>query len=98
MIHKQDDLDEITTLLDIIPDWEKAIVKEYIKKELYLSISLDRTKRMPLIMLSKEGGVDIESVSDEKIYKEWKFAFDRFNYNRQKIDTQQIKFRYKKQI
>ncbi len=42
-----------------------------IAKELYLSISLDRTKRMPLFMLSAEGGMDIESVPDEKIYKEW---------------------------
>jgi len=42
-----------------------------IKKELYFSITLDRTKRMPLIMISGEGGMDIESVPDEKIFKEW---------------------------
>jgi succinyl-CoA synthetase beta subunit len=42
-----------------------------IKHELYLSITLDRSKRMPLIMASREGGVDIESVPDEKIFKEW---------------------------
>jgi succinyl-CoA synthetase beta subunit len=42
-----------------------------IQKELYLSISLDRTQRKPLFMLSAEGGMDIESVPDEKIYKEW---------------------------
>jgi len=42
-----------------------------IKKELYLSITLDRSKRMPLIMISGEGGMDIESVPDEKIFKEW---------------------------
>jgi len=42
-----------------------------IKKELYLSVSLDRSKRMPLIMASAEGGMDIESVPDEKIFKEW---------------------------
>ena len=42
-----------------------------IKKELYLSITLDRSKRMPLIMMSSEGGMDIESVSDEKIFKVW---------------------------
>ncbi|MCK4415639.1 MAG: ADP-forming succinate--CoA ligase subunit beta [Thermoplasmatales archaeon] len=42
-----------------------------IKKELYLSITLDRSKRMPLIMTSGEGGMDIESVPDEKIFKEW---------------------------
>ena len=42
-----------------------------IKKELYLSITLDRSKRMSLIMASGEGGMDIESVPDEKIFKEW---------------------------
>ena len=42
-----------------------------IEKELYLSITLDRSKRMPLIMISGEGGMDIESVPDEKIFKEW---------------------------
>ncbi len=42
-----------------------------IKKELYVSVTLDRSKRMPLIMLSSEGGMDIESVPDNKIYKVW---------------------------
>jgi succinyl-CoA synthetase beta subunit len=42
-----------------------------IKNELYLSITLDRSKRMSLIMASTEGGMDIESVPDEKIFKEW---------------------------
>src|ERR1044072_6806579 len=34
-----------------------------IAKELYLSIVLDRAKKLPLIMLSAEGGVDIEEVA-----------------------------------
>jgi succinyl-CoA synthetase beta subunit len=42
-----------------------------IKNELYLSITLDRSKRMPLIMASDEGGMDIESVQDDLIFKEW---------------------------
>ena len=42
-----------------------------IKSELYLSITLDRSKRMPLIMASSEGGMDIESVPDDKIFKSW---------------------------
>jgi succinyl-CoA synthetase beta subunit len=42
-----------------------------IKKELYLSITLDRSKRMPLIMASASGGMDIESVPDNKIFKDW---------------------------
>jgi succinyl-CoA synthetase beta subunit len=42
-----------------------------IAKELYLSITLDRSKRMPLIMASASGGMDIESVPDNEIFKEW---------------------------
>jgi succinyl-CoA synthetase beta subunit len=42
-----------------------------IKSELYLSITLDRSKRMPLIMASSEGGMDIEGVPDDKIFKSW---------------------------
>jgi succinyl-CoA synthetase beta subunit len=34
-----------------------------IARELYLSIVLDRSKKLPLIMLSAEGGVDIEEVA-----------------------------------
>lgn len=45
--------------------------KVNIKKELYLSVTLDRSKRMPLIMASSEGGMDIEGVPDSKIFKEW---------------------------
>ena len=43
-------------------------------KEFYLSILLDRTKGMNVIMYSTEGGMNIEDVahdSPEKIYKEW---------------------------
>ena len=51
----------------------KVLAEEMIKikKELYMSISLDRSKRMPLIMTSSSGGMDIESVPDDKIFKEW---------------------------
>jgi succinyl-CoA synthetase beta subunit len=43
-----------------------------IARELYLSIVLDRASRLPLVMLSAEGGVEIEEVartSPEKIVK-----------------------------
>ena len=43
-----------------------------IKKEFYLSVLLDRTNSMPLIMASTEGGMDIEEVAaktPEKILK-----------------------------
>ena len=36
-----------------------------IKDELYLSVVLDRTLEMPLIMASTEGGMDIESVAEK---------------------------------
>ena len=42
-----------------------------IKKELYMSIMLDRSKKMPLLMISGSGGMDIESVADDQIFKEW---------------------------
>lgn len=52
---------------------EKVLAEEKvdIEKEFYLSITLDRTKQMPLLMISAEGGVDIESVPDHKIHSEW---------------------------
>ncbi len=48
-----------------------VLVEEKLKieKEYYLSILIDRSTRAPLIMASPEGGVEIESVPDEKIYK-----------------------------
>ena len=42
-----------------------------IDKELYISIMLDRSQRSPLLMASAQGGMDIESVPDEYIAKEW---------------------------
>jgi succinyl-CoA synthetase beta subunit len=36
-------------------------------RELYLSVLLDRSTRTPLVLFSTEGGVDIESLPDEKI-------------------------------
>ncbi|MES1226710.1 MAG: ATP-grasp domain-containing protein, partial [Bacteroidota bacterium] len=43
-------------------------------KEFYLSILLDRTKGMNVVMYSTEGGMDIEEVAHntpDKIFKEW---------------------------
>ena len=45
-----------------------------IKEELYLGIVMDRSRECPVIMASREGGVEIEKVaaaSPEKIVKEW---------------------------
>ncbi len=40
-----------------------------IKKELYLSITLDRSSKKPVIILSEDGGMEIESVSEDRIHK-----------------------------
>ncbi|MFH1101016.1 MAG: ADP-forming succinate--CoA ligase subunit beta [Methanobacteriota archaeon] len=52
---------------------KKILAEEKIgvKKELYLSFTLDRSRRMPLLMMSGKGGMDIESVSDDLIFKKW---------------------------
>ena len=54
----------------------KVLIEEgvEIKEELYLGIVIDRSKACPVIMASREGGVEIEEVaaeSPEKIVKEW---------------------------
>ena len=54
----------------------KVLVEEGadIKEELYLGVVIDRSRECPVIMASREGGVEIEKVaaeSPEKIVKEW---------------------------
>jgi succinyl-CoA synthetase beta subunit len=54
----------------------KVLVEEGvdIKEELYLGVVIDRSRACPVIMASREGGVEIEKVaadSPEKIIKEW---------------------------
>ncbi len=39
------------------------------RRELYLSVTLDRSKELPVILASAEGGMDINSVPAEKIYR-----------------------------
>lgn len=50
---------------------QQVLVEELvdIAKEYYLGIVIDRQARAPLLMASAEGGIDIESVSDERILK-----------------------------
>lgn len=52
--------------------WE-VLVEEKIesRKELYISITVDRAKRMPILMASAMGGMEIESVPEEKVFKDW---------------------------
>ena len=71
----EDAKEKISELLDMnIKGFpvRKVLVEEKVdvKKELYLSVSLDRSRRTPILMISNEGGVDIESVADELIFKE----------------------------
>jgi len=54
----------------------KVLIEEgvEIKEELYVGIVIDRSEACPVIMASREGGVEIEEVaaeSPEKIVKEW---------------------------
>jgi succinyl-CoA synthetase beta subunit len=54
----------------------KVLIEEgvNIKEELYLGVVIDRSKACPVIMASREGGVEIEKVAaeaPEKIIKEW---------------------------
>ncbi len=52
--------------------YSKAFILEKayeVKKELYLSVTLDRSLELPIVLASPEGGVDINSVPQEKIYK-----------------------------
>ncbi len=37
--------------------------------EFYVSISLDRSTRLPVLLISKKGGVDIEKIEDSEIYR-----------------------------
>ncbi len=54
----------------------KVLVEEAvdIAKEMYLGITMDRARECPVIIVSKEGGMEIEELakkSPEKIIKEW---------------------------
>ena len=54
----------------------KVLIEEgvEVQEELYLGAVIDRAKACPVIMASREGGVEIEKVaaeSPEKIVKEW---------------------------
>ncbi len=47
-----------------------------VKTEIYLGITIDRSRRLPVIMASPAGGMEIEQIamdSPEKIFKEWIF-------------------------
>ncbi|MGD0057686.1 MAG: ATP-grasp domain-containing protein [Methanomassiliicoccales archaeon] len=40
-----------------------------IEREIYLSITIDRSERIPVLLVSSEGGMEIETVPDDKIGK-----------------------------
>ncbi|WP_456482930.1 ADP-forming succinate--CoA ligase subunit beta [Methanopyrus kandleri] len=51
----------------------KVLVEEKldIAEEWYVSITLDRAERRPVLLVSREGGVDIEEVPDKKIARRY---------------------------
>lgn len=71
---KKEAIDAIDKIKKIDFDGHRAEVflleKAYsAARELYLSVTLDRSKELPVILASAEGGMDINSVPSEKIYK-----------------------------
>ena len=46
-----------------------------IARELYVSLTLDRSRRLPLLLTSAQGGVEIETVPDEAIVRQWIHPF-----------------------
>jgi succinyl-CoA synthetase beta subunit len=49
--------------------------KVAIERELYLSITLDRSARLPLLMATAQGGVEVESVPDDSLLRQWIHPF-----------------------
>ena len=47
-----------------------VVEKLDIARELYLSITVDREAGMPILMASADGGMEIESVRDERIFRD----------------------------
>ena len=69
-----------------------------IKKEYYAAITLDRTKKRDVIMVSTEGGVDIETVANEtpeKIIKVWISPLDNLSFEDAKELGKSLGFRGK---
>jgi succinyl-CoA synthetase beta subunit len=46
-----------------------------IGRELYVALTLDRSARLPLLMASPQGGVEIETVPDDQIVRIWVHPF-----------------------
>lgn len=42
-----------------------------IEREFYISVTTDRNRKVPLVMASLEGGVEIEDVADSQIVRRW---------------------------
>lgn len=76
-----EDLDEVERVADEVlktdikgykSEGVLVLEKVEIKKEIYLGITIDRTLGIPIIMISSEGGINIEEVgrkNPEKIFK-----------------------------
>ena len=73
-----DDLNEARERIDVMLNStikgckvKKVLVEEKldIEKEIYIGITLDRSASAPLLLASAEGGVEIETVPEEKLFK-----------------------------
>ncbi|MCY0897849.1 MAG: ADP-forming succinate--CoA ligase subunit beta [Firmicutes bacterium] len=48
-----------------------AEAKLEIQQEFYISVTTDRNRKVPLVMASLKGGVEIEEVADDDIVRQW---------------------------
>ncbi|MBA7520347.1 Succinate--CoA ligase [GDP-forming] subunit beta [subsurface metagenome] len=80
-----DNLDEVDIVADKMlkteikgykPEGLLVLKKVDIKKEIYLGITIDRTLGIPIIMISSEGGINIEEVNRKNPEKIFKFPVD----------------------
>lgn len=83
-----DDADEARTHVENILGMEiKGLTVEKVflvqkldfAKELYASVLVDRSAGLPMVMVSAEGGVEIESVAEERIHKVHVHPFTGFS-------------------
>jgi succinyl-CoA synthetase beta subunit len=48
----------------------KVLIEERLNvfREIYVSMTIDRSKRLPMLMIIKQGGMDVESTSEEQVF------------------------------
>ncbi len=57
-----------------------------IEQEFYVAITLDRSRRLPVLIASRQGGVEIESVEESAIDRQWVHPFTGLSgYHRRQV-------------